>query len=312
MGGAGEAGTADGEKAGAGMEPNGGGAGQGAGGAPDGNGHAGAGGEAAMAAGAGAAGHESGGGGGQATAGAGPSAGAGGESSRASAGGESSRAGAGGESSTAGAGGEAAASGNEIALTPVDGWIDGESNPLGIRGAVFAFADEVSRTGLIEDFKGSNACIGGTAARVDLNCTPIPPATDCYGTFWGAAIGLNLNQAIDPGSGLGGLPMLYDASDLIGFAFELTGSAVPSSLRFKVEDASGEYCTPFAKPIKLGDNVVLFSDLIAQCWKPGGASAVGAKSGLIRLSWQVVTNSQAEIPFDYCVGNVRALAADAQ
>jgi hypothetical protein len=82
---------------------------------------------------------------------------------------------------------------------------------------------------------------------------------------------------------------------------------VPASLRFKVEDASGEYCTPSAKPVRVGANTFLFSDLIAQCWKPGGASAVGARSGLIRLSWQVVTNTQTTIPFDYCIGNVRAL-----
>lgn len=57
----------------------------------------------------------------------------------------------------------------------------------------------------------------------------------------------------------------------------------------------------------LGDNVFLFSDLIAQYWKSGGASAVGAKSGLLRLAWQVLTNTQTKVPFDFCIGNVRAL-----
>ena len=101
--------------------------------------------------------------------------------------------------------------------------------------------------------------------------------------------------------------MAYDASALIGFAFNLTGNAVPTSLRFRIDTASGEYCAPPAKPVRLGDNVFLFSDLMARCWTTGGASAVGAKSELIRLSWQVVTNAQAKVPFDFCIGNVRAL-----
>jgi hypothetical protein len=268
---------------------------------------AGAGAETAAAAGggqggaAGESGQESNG-----TSGAGAVGGpAGGASSTTGAAGESTMAGAGGVSSTA-AGGEGAV-GGPVSLTPVDGWIDGNSNVLSIQGAVFAYADDLSRTGLIESFTGSNACISGTAARVDLQCTPAPPATDCYGSSWGAAIGLNLNQPIDPDSGLGEAPVPYDASALSGFGFELSGSAVPVSLRFKVENAAGEYCNPPAKPVKLGNNVFLFSDLIAQCWKPGGASAVGAKASLIRLAWQVVTNTQAQVPFDFCVSNVRAL-----
>jgi hypothetical protein len=195
-----------------------------------------------------------------------------------------------------------------VPLTSADGWVDMASNTLGVQGAMFSFADDASKMGLVEDFIGPDACIKGTAAKVDLKCTPVAPAVDCYGQFWGAAIGLNLNQAIDPVTLQGSVtPMPFDASALKGFAFEITGTAVPTSLRFKVENASGEYCNPAKKPILAGANTILFSDLMTECWKVGGMSAEGAKSSLVKIAWQVVTNSSAAIPFDYCVSNVRAL-----
>jgi hypothetical protein len=109
----------------------------------------------------------------------------------------------------------------------MNGWIEGDSNSLGIQGAVFAFVDPESHTGLDENFDGSNACISGKAVKVDLKCTPIARATDCFGTFWGAAIGLNLNQSIDPATNQAEAPMPHDASALMGFAFRVTGSKVP-------------------------------------------------------------------------------------
>jgi hypothetical protein len=194
-----------------------------------------------------------------------------------------------------------------VPLTATDGWVDAMGNALGIQGAMFSYADTTSAMGMTEDFKGPNACIKGTAAKVDLKCTPMAPATDCYGQFWGAAIGLNLNQPNDPATMMGGTPMPFDASAIKGFAFEITGAAVPTSLRFKVENAGGEFCSPPAKPVKLGANTFHFSDLMTQCWKTGGMSAEGAKSAIIKIAWQVVTNDKSAVPFDYCVANLRAL-----
>jgi len=194
-----------------------------------------------------------------------------------------------------------------VPLTATDGWVDVMSNSLGIQGAMFSYADDTSKATMMDDFVAADACIKGTAAKVDLKCTPVAPATDCYGTFWGAAIGLNLNQPNDPATGMGGMPMPFDASALTGFAFDIEGAAVPTSLRFKIENATGEFCSPPAKPVKLGANTFLFSDLMTQCWKTGGMSAVGAKSGIIKIAWQVVTNDKSAVPFDYCVKDVRAL-----
>lgn len=206
-----------------------------------------------------------------------------------------------------------------VPLTATDGWVDGMSNTLMIQGAMFSYGDPTSLAGppeMVSDFTGTNACIKGTAAKVDMTsmaCTTkmfTPPATDCYGEYWGAAIGLNLNQPIDPVSMKGvDPPLAFDASAIKGFAFNITGAMVPTSLRFKVEDASGEFCSPSTKPVKLGANSFMFADLIKECWAPKATSATAetAKSGIIKIAWQVVTNAMGSVPFDYCVSDLRAL-----
>lgn len=209
-------------------------------------------------------------------------------------------------------------SGEGVPLAPMNGWVDGASNILGIQGAMFPFGDPTSLMGSSPtDFStsGTEACFKGTAAKVDMAsmaCTTkmyTPPATDCYGEYWGAAIGLNLNQQIDMTTMMGGSPMPFDASAIKGFAFEIAGPSVPGSLRFKVEDSSGEFCNPAAKPVKSGPNAFMFEDLIKECWKPTAtaANAGSAKSGVIKIAWQVVTNDKGTVPFDFCVNNVRAL-----
>jgi hypothetical protein len=201
-----------------------------------------------------------------------------------------------------------------VPLAPMNGWVDGASNTLMIQGAMFPFGDPTSLMGLTPaDFSmsGADACIKGAAAKVDLKCTPVAPATDCYGTFWGAAIGLNLNQQIDMTTMMGGLPMPFNASAIKGFAFEISGAMVPSpaSLRFKIEDASGEYCNPGTLPVKLGVNSFMLDDLIKECWAPKATAAKGsaAQPAMLKIAWQVVTNSMGTVPFDFCVTNVRAL-----
>lgn len=202
-----------------------------------------------------------------------------------------------------------------VPLTPTDGWVDIASNTLMVQGAMFEYADPTSLMGLTKDFEGANACIKGTAAKVDMTSTACttktftPPAADCYGEYWGAAIGLNLNQAIDMTTMMGGAPMPFDASAIKGFTFTIDGMAIPVSLRFKVEDASGEFCSPKTVPIKSGANTVMLSQLIKECWKPTAtaATADAAKSGLVKIAWQVVTDAAGSIPFDYCVKDLRAI-----
>jgi len=200
-----------------------------------------------------------------------------------------------------------------VALTPANGWVDGASNTIGVQGAIFSYADDTSKAGppaLTDDFTGSKACMKGTAAKVNLTCTP-PAGEDCYGMYWGAAIGLNLNQPIDTATGKGGTPAAYDAKSagLSGFAFMVEGTTVPTGMRFKIEDGTTEYCTRAVKNIKTGANIIHFSDLYTECWKTTGqaSDAAGATSKIIKIAWHVVTNDSAAVPFDFCVSDIRAL-----
>lgn len=188
----------------------------------------------------------------------------------------------------------------------MDGWVGQETNTLGIQGAIYAAADDTTALSMTSSFVGSNACIQGTAAQVDLLCTP-PVGMDCYGLFWGAAISLNLNQPIDPETMMGVDPLPYDATALTGFALEISGAVIPTSLRFKVENANGEYCTRPATPVGAGMNTFQLSQLFSECWTAAGTSAENAKSSLIRISWQVVTNAETSVPFDFCVSDIQAL-----
>jgi hypothetical protein len=195
---------------------------------------------------------------------------------------------------------------------------------LHIQGAVFSFADPTSLVGMMADFTtDGKACIMGTAAKVDQlspRCMPpIPPATDCIGVFFGAFVAVNLNQPNDPLTNTGSAPLPFDATKLQGFSFEITGGAAtglagvppPTNLRFNVENANGEFCTPTLKPIRAGANTVLFSELLANCslisTMPANPTAEMAKSDLRRISWQVVTWDKRPVPFDFCVSNIVAI-----
>ena len=70
------------------------------------------------------------------------------------------------------------------------------------------------------------------------------------------------------------------------------------------------FCNVPTTKLKLGFNVVSFSELVGQCFRspvPTEPSAESAKSSLLRISWHVVTNTSAEVPYDFCVANIGAL-----
>jgi hypothetical protein len=178
---------------------------------------------------------------------------------------------------------------------------------------MFAYADPTSTMTMTPNFTGASACISGEASKVILGCTFMPPATDCYGEYWGAAIGLNLNQpSVEmDGKMVGGDPMPYDASALKGFAFNIDGTKVPGSLRFTVESTSGDFCTPPATMVAAGPNTFLFEQLFSECWEKTASTenpnAGTVKNAIKKIAWQVVTNDKSAVPYDYCVSDVRAL-----
>jgi len=218
--------------------------------------------------------------------------------------------------SSGGSGGGTSAAG--VPLTPMMGWVDGMSNDLKIQGAFFTYADDTTKMSVTDDTMSSaKICIKGTAAKVMMLCTIVAPAVDCYGTYWGAAIGFNLNQPNVPDPSdptgmkmMGGMPMPYDASAIKGFSFDVDGATIPlpTQFRFNIEDATTQYCTPGAKGVKPGTNTYMFTDVVSKCYAtPPGPDASTIQKGVVKISWQVVTNTSSTVPFDFCISNVRAL-----
>lgn len=197
-----------------------------------------------------------------------------------------------------------------VPLAFMDGWLNADANDLGVQGAVFAYADTHTITTMTENINenGGQACITGTASKVDTACTVTDPnASDCYGEFWGAAIGFNLNQPVDPTTNKGGDPMPFDGSSITAFSFELTGPTVPTSMRFSVETSTGDHCTLPSAMIKAGVNTIELSSLVTECWTGGTQSPLADKNSMIKIAWGVVTNSSSAVPFDFCVSNVVAV-----
>lgn len=200
---------------------------------------------------------------------------------------------------------------------------------LGIHGAVFAFADTHSAIGMTSnltppvDASVASACIAGSAAKVDqaseicITKEFTPPAMDCWAEFSGTGVAIDLDQPLDAQPGqASGQALPFDASALRGFAFDLDGATVPTpaALRFSVEadtDDGSSFCNVPTVKLRAGTNVVLFSQLVDRCFKinddPPNPTAETVQSKLVKVSWHVLPNQTAPVPFDFCISNVRAL-----
>jgi hypothetical protein len=218
-------------------------------------------------------------------------------------------AGAGELGASAGAGEAGAATGgqgpkaSEVAIVPLDGWVDGNGNSLGVQGAAYAAADPVTAETLESDVTGSRLCMRGAAALVDLQCTPVAPARDCFEQFWGARLGVNLNQS-EPEA----LLLPYDASAFAGLSFSLVGPNVPSNVSFSVETSDGtSYCLRTSPGTTATSWDVDLDDLMPRCYQfdPDAPRASSAKPHFTSLRWTVIGNSRSSVPFDFCVENLR-------
>jgi hypothetical protein len=123
---------------------------------------------------------------------------------------------------------------------------------------------------------------------------------------------------LDPTTNMmvGGMAVPFDASGIKGFAFDIEAGSdgtstipLPAQFRFNIEDVNGvQYCTPNAKGVKPGTNTYLFTDVVSQCYKtPPGPNATMIQTGVLKISWQVVTVTSATTPFDFCLSNVVAI-----
>lgn len=223
----------------------------------------------------------------------------------------------GGGAAGTGATGSGAATGapEGVPLPFMNGWLNGTDNALGVQGAVFSYSDTHTEATMVTniDENGGMACISGEAFKVDTGCTVTDPnATDCYGEFWGAAIGFNLNQLVDETTGEGSDPLPFDGSSITAFSFNVSGPQIPSGMRFVIEASmdggatTADYCTTSAMQLTEGINTRNIADLVTECWGSTGMPMAN-QMGLMKIAWQVVTNAGAAVPFDYCIDNVIAI-----
>lgn len=134
--------------------------------------------------------------------------------------------------------------------------------------------------------KGTSLCASGVAGAV---------VGMAYAKYWGAGIGLNLNQA-----------MVADAP--VNTA-QLTGSGVtvgisnPPTTEFRVvvDDGGAEYCAVLSG----GSTTVKWTDFNATCWDKTlpGAKALAGPPLSKALKVQVITGD-ADRPFDFCIASI--------
>lgn len=218
-----------------------------------------------------------------------------------------------------------------VPLTPdATGWIDASSNPLGIQGPWYAYADGYGSDGLRDGFcqaaghadsecsfitsptpgpggfpnVGGKMCTSGTVAQV-LNLNGAPD----YGDMFGTGMGFNLANSTTGEQGV------FDAHAhrVIGVQFDLdtvpaaglyVGFATPASDAGTLgPDYWGANAAFQSSPVVAGTNVVLFREVQS----PEATPVPVDVTQLASMQFQVRSSTVQSSTFAYCVSNVKAL-----
>jgi hypothetical protein len=169
---------------------------------------------------------------------------------------------------TAGGGGQAGSSGDTVVIPDAGGWIERDTNPLGIQGAWYPYGDQygqpgrcisvglhapadcaeitfptpppfgtalVDWTGTFDNVSGEMCTSGSTA--IIQQCMAGVATEGCpdndYANMLGAGIGFDLNADERPPDGTGMSHVWIPPQDVIGFSFEI--NAVPAATKLRVE-----------------------------------------------------------------------------
>ena len=140
---------------------------------------------------------------------------------------------------------------------------------------------------------------------MDLVPTPADGSHPPYSTYWGVALGFNLNQspAADPTAPKA--PWQVPAG-AIGFWFTVEGGTIPP-IRFKVtptgkDPAQEQDSCALVTPTSGVPTQVLFQDMYVQCWDgPQGTAPTDVSVGLLDTSLQIAAGTDAAIPLDFCL-----------
>jgi len=159
---------------------------------------------------------------------------------------------------------------------------------------------------------GTDICASGTASQVLMANGAL-----AYGQYYGGGIGLNLAQ---PSAAMAKNEP-WNRGNVKGFKFTLTGSNVPTSLRFQVTFYQGAglstgdpYCATIGAA---GTHTVLLDGTAAAgtdqaalhqaCYATPPGGVLPATALLDSIQWQVATNETAATPFNFCVTNLQVV-----
>lgn len=182
------------------------------------------------------------------------------------------------------------------AITPIDGWVDGSTNDVGIQGGWYTFADDISTIvpGTEPYFEGAGSalCVSGTVLpheNLDLS--------------WGVAVGMDL-YAVDEVAN----PYDAAANGVAGFQFTVSGTLPPRLQVNVTSPADGTYCRRYESIASSQETLsVYFSSMEENCWEVGAENAAPDPTQLEGFHIQVISSATESVSFDFCVEDISAL-----
>jgi len=187
-------------------------------------------------------------------------------------------------------------------LTPTDGRITCAQDDFGIQGDWKLNTFDNAKYPMVVDFSGSKVCTSGTMPQV----IPTPPATTPdYGYYWGTGVALVMHNEAQGGSSE---PYNATTNGLGGISAKISGKTIPKDLRFKFKmiGSNDDYCMAVTGATD-GQTITLhLSDAINNCWASTHPLTLDP-TNIENYEVQVVSNTTAAVPFDFCLSAITAL-----
>jgi hypothetical protein len=187
-----------------------------------------------------------------------------------------------------------------VAIAPdATGYVAPTSDSVGLNGSWFVYSDCTDLNGVncstvttppMSSFPntGGSMCTSGTT-----NANP---------SAWGAGIALELN---DDGANHHQSPWDATAQGVLGFCFQLTGSAIPPGLRLAFTTTTSGDDAPFEAIAGAGSHTVLFTQTGPGSWFKNTSPL--DTHNLVLMQFQIPSVSGQAVPWDFCVAGMTAV-----
>jgi hypothetical protein len=187
-----------------------------------------------------------------------------------------------------------------VAIAPdATGYVAQGSNTVAINGSWFVYSDCV-------DLGGVNC---STVTTPPMSSFPNTGGSMCTSgmtsanpSAWGAGIALELN---DDGASHVQSPWDSTAQGVLGFCFQLSGSAIPPGLRLAFKTTTSGDDAPFVAISGTGTHTVLFSQTGPGSWFKN-LSPLDTKN-IVLMQFQIPSVSGKAVPWDFCVSGMTAV-----